>query len=50
MGFRGIERVKGVEHTTVIYWLKRENSAVRILGNFHTRRATPRIFPQNPSE
>jgi transposase-like protein len=22
MGFRGIERVKGVHHTTVIYWLK----------------------------
>jgi transposase-like protein len=23
MGFRAIERVKGVHHTTVIYWLKR---------------------------
>ncbi len=22
MGFRGIERVKGVHHTTVIYWVK----------------------------
>ncbi len=22
MGFRAIERVKGVHHTTVIYWLK----------------------------
>jgi hypothetical protein len=22
MGFRGIERVKGVHHTMVIYWLK----------------------------
>jgi len=50
MGFRGIEPVKGVEHTTVIYWLKRENSAVRIFGNFHARSATPRIFPQKPSE
>ena len=24
MGFPGIEQVKGVEHTSVIYWLKRE--------------------------
>jgi hypothetical protein len=22
MGFRGIERVKGVHHTTIIYWVK----------------------------
>ena len=22
MGFRGIERVKGVDHTTIIYWVK----------------------------
>jgi len=22
MGFRAIERVKGVHHTTIIYWLK----------------------------
>jgi len=50
MGFRGIEQVKGVEHATVIYWFKRENSAASILGNFHVRRATPRIFPQKPSK
>lgn len=23
MGFRGIERVKGVHHTTIIYWVKK---------------------------
>lgn len=28
MGFRGIERVKGVHHTTVIYWVKQAASSL----------------------
>ena len=31
MGFRAIERVKGVHHTTVIYWLKQVGRDCRML-------------------
>jgi hypothetical protein len=29
---------------------ERDNRAVKIFGNFPVRSATPKIFPQNPSE
>ena len=39
MGFRGIERVKGVHHTTVITWVKQ-------VGELLPDAYTPEMIPQ----
>ena len=39
MGFRGIERVKGVHHTTVIYWVK-------LVGELLPNADEPETIPQ----
>ncbi len=39
MGFRGIQRVKGVHHTTVIYWVKQT-------GQHLPDTYVPQVIPQ----
>ncbi len=39
MGFRGIQRVKGVHHTTVIYWVKQ-------IGQHLPDTYAPQVIPQ----
>ncbi len=40
MGFRGIERVKGVHHTTVITWVKQVGE---LLPDAYTPQTTPEV-------
>jgi hypothetical protein len=40
MGFRGIERVKGVHHTTVIYWVKQVGE---LLPNAYEPETIPQV-------
>jgi hypothetical protein len=40
MGFRGIERVTGVHHTTVIYWVKQVGE---LLPNAYDPQETPQV-------
>ena len=40
MGFRGIERVKGVHHTTVINWVKQAGA---LLPDAYAPETTPEI-------
>ena len=40
MGFRGIERVKGVHHTTVITWVK---AVGNLLPNAYAPETTPTV-------
>lgn len=40
MGFRGIERVTGVHHTTVIYWVKQVG---KLLPDADAPQQTPQV-------
>jgi hypothetical protein len=40
MGFRGIERVTGVHHTTVIYWVKQVGE---LLPNAYDPQEAPQV-------